>query len=62
MSDKLHTLKEINLDAARYRWLRNHNMVISFYDENFECRDGMWGGLDGEQLDSMIDMELALDN
>lgn len=24
MSDRMHTLKEINLDAARYRWVREN--------------------------------------
>ena len=57
----MNALKDILVDAARYRWLKGNNMVISFFDKDFECRKGVWGGLDGEQLDELIDAELASD-
>ena len=56
MSDKLHTLKEINLDAARYRWLReNHDTLYFWMHRQTEAPDF-------NKFDAYIDSELARDD
>lgn len=49
-----HTLQELNLDAARYRWARENVRRISFWVSN-----GM--PLEKEFLDQFIDQELGRD-
>lgn len=47
-----HTLQELNLDAARYRWIRENFAVVdwsSFLD-------------DDSDLDKFVDAELACDD
>ena len=54
--DRIHTLKEINLDAARYRWIAERPMRIA------KLEDHCMQYASREELDAYIDAELALDN
>ena len=50
---EFYTLKELNLDAARYRWVRD-NLSNLWWDSG-------WCGPKPEDIDSHIDKELARD-
>ena len=51
----MNTLKEILVDAARYRWLRERALSVYMPNE-------AWIGISGEFLDENIDEALTLDN
>lgn len=57
-SEMMHTLQELNLDAARYRWLREKFVTARWEMEGCMISHPM---LTGVSLDAMIDGEISCD-
>ena len=51
----MNTLKEILVDAARYRWLRERDVTVHMENET-------WIALTQDSLDDAIDEATSLDN
>ena len=51
----MNTLKEILVDAARYRWLRDRAVTVHMENET-------WVALTQDSLDDAIDEATSLDN